>query len=576
MKRAILELKNNNFDLTNLVDSYIESNETKLVDKKLHYKTIGEGLMFLAHLKHNKILTFKKDFETFGTMIDLSRGAVYKISYIKNLIRKKALMGANEIWLYIEDMYQLEEYPHFGYMRGSYSEDELIEIVEYASIFNIKVVPSIQTLGHMEQYLRWRKSAPVRDQANVLLAKSEDTYQLIDAMFKQMKKIFKHDKIHIGLDETWGFGFGNFYKKNGYIPQIDNFFEHLNVVNDLALKHGFKRVLMWSDMPYRILSKVNYYYDLNITLDQNIIDQIPNNVELVYWDYYQSDFDRVDKMLKNHLELTNKVIFASGTWIWTRFNYDKKQTDLTAPVHIKAANNNNIKEFILTQWGDDGAYGDHESTLLGVYEMSLKALTKNDVCSETYEFITKEALNVAYNRTKINNLKINPVGLMWDDPQFSLILANFVKNDLSNYKSHLEEMQSLLNIYKDKSEYELEYHIIAANYNKVLGRAQMIKDYTNQETISSDQYFLEQIDHLEELIKVFRKRWYTKHKMNGLEIIQARLATQIVRAKEMIEIARLYNNKEIDKIDGILDKVEVFDEVLSVKYSNVAFTTMPF
>src|SRR5690554_5407806 len=139
MKRAILELKNNNFDLTNLVDSYIESNETKLVDKKLHYKTIGEGLMFLAHLKHNKILTFKKDFETFGTMIDLSRGAVYKISYIKNLIRKKALMGANEIWLYIEDMYQLEEYPHFGYMRGSYSEDELIEIVEYASIFNIKV-----------------------------------------------------------------------------------------------------------------------------------------------------------------------------------------------------------------------------------------------------------------------------------------------------------------------------------------------------------------------------------------------------------------------------------------------------
>lgn len=576
MQKAILELKKHDFDLTNLATNYAKSSETKLIDKTLYYRTISEGLMFLAHLKNNKQLTFNNNFETFGTMIDLSRGAVYKVSYIKNLIRKKALMGANEIWLYIEDMYKLPDYPHFGYMRGNYSEEELTEVVEYAEIFNIKIVPAIQTLGHMEQFLRWRKSAPVRDQSNVLLARSEDTFKLIDAMFKQMKKIFKHDKIHIGLDETWGFGFGNFYKKNGYVPQIDNFFEHLNKVNDLALKHGFKRVLMWSDMPYRILSKVNYYYDLNIILDQKIIDQIPSNVELVYWDYYQSDFDRVDKMLKNHLELTNKVVFASGTWIWTRFNYDKKQTDLTAPIHIDAAVGNNIKEFILTQWGDDGAYGDHESTLLGVYEMSLKALTNNEVCSKTYEFITSEALDVSYNRTKINNLKINPVGLMWDDPQFSLILANYVKNDLNNYNEHVNEMKELLDIYKDKKEYELEYNIIGANLNKVLGRAQMIKNYTNKEKITSDEYFVNQINHLENLIKIFRNRWYTKHKMNGLEIIHARIATQIIRAKEMIEIAKLYNTKQIDKIDGILDKVEVFDEVLSVKYSNVAFTTMPY
>lgn len=575
MKKALQELKNNNFDLTNLVENFEKADSTTLKDNTLYYRNTSEALMFLAHYKHNKNLTFTNNFETFGTMLDLSRGAVFKVDYIKETIRKKAMMGVNELWLYIEDMYQIPEYSHFGYMRGAYSEEELLEIVDYANIFNMKVVPAMQTLGHMEQFLRWRKSAPVRDQANVLLAKSEDTFKLIDAMFRQLKKIFKHDKIHIGLDETWGFGFGNFYKKNGYEPQIDNFFDHLNKVNNLALKNGFKDVLMWSDMPYRILSKANYYYDLNITIDQKIIDQIPENVQLVYWDYYSSDINKIDQMLINHKELSDKIVFASGTWIWTRFNYDKRQTDLTVPVHIEAAIKNGIKEFILTQWGDDGAYGDHQSTNLGVYEMSLKALTNNEPCSLTYEFINQESLAVSHNRVKINNLKISPVGLMWDDPQFSLILTNFVKNDLANYDEHLKAMQDLIDIYKTDDAYALEYNIISANYFKVKGRYEMIKQYTAKETINVDKYFTEQIKHLENVINEFRKRWYSKHKMNGFEIILSRFGTQIMRAKEMMIIAELYNNKEIDTIDGILDKAEVTDEVLSVKYSNVAYTTMP-
>src|SRR5690554_7487721 len=52
---------------------------------------------------------------------------------------------------------------------------------------------------------------------------------------------------------------------------------------------------------------------------------------------------------KNHKMLSDKVVFASGTWIWTKFTYDKNQTDRTANVHIEAAIKNNIREFILTQ-----------------------------------------------------------------------------------------------------------------------------------------------------------------------------------------------------------------------------------
>lgn len=576
MLKAIKELKINNFDLSNLVSSFEKSDDTKIVDNILYYRTISEGLMCLVHYKHNEEITFTNNFDTFGTMLDVSRGAAFKVSYIKNLIRKQALMGVNEIWLYMEDMYQLPDYPLFGYLRGSYSEEELKEIVSYANIFDVKIVPTIQTLGHMEQFLKWQKSSGFVDQENVLITRSEETFKLIDSMFKQLKKIFKHDKIHVGLDETWGFGFGNFYKKHGYVSQIDNFFDHLNKVNNLALKHGFKDVIIWSDMPYRLLSSTNYYYDYNITLDQKIIDRIPKNVKLAYWDYYNKDFNRVDKMLENHVKMTDKVVMASGTWIWTRLNYDKKQTDATALVHIEAAIKNNVKELILTQWMDDGAYGDHETTLLGVYEMSLKANTKNNVSNDVYQFITNENLDVSYNKTKINNLTMSQVGLLWDDPQFSLYLTNFVKNDLTNYKTHLEELETLLELYKNNEIYEYEYNIIATNYYKVKGRYNLIKQYSDKELINVEEVFNKQIESLENLNNIFRKKWYKNYKMNGFEVIQSRLATQVIRAKEMIALAKLYNDKKINKIEGILDKAEVTDEFLSLKFAYIAYTTMPF
>lgn len=101
------------------------------------------------------------------------------------------------------------------------------EVVAYAEIFGITLVPAIQTLGHMEQFLKWHDSRFVKDQYHVLLAEDDRTYELIKAMFKTIREVFKIDRIHIGLDETFGLGFGRYYKENGYKHQYDIFLDHL-------------------------------------------------------------------------------------------------------------------------------------------------------------------------------------------------------------------------------------------------------------------------------------------------------------------------------------------------------------
>ena len=66
-----------------------------------------------------------KDFDRFGIMLDCSRNGVRKVSALHRLIRLISRMGYNTLMLYIEDTYEINGQPYFGYMRGRYSTDEL-------------------------------------------------------------------------------------------------------------------------------------------------------------------------------------------------------------------------------------------------------------------------------------------------------------------------------------------------------------------------------------------------------------------------------------------------------------------
>ena len=314
IKEAINELNSNGYNMFVEFEIEIKDNKTQMIDKTLYYRTVPEALLYLIATQNGIMPQFRNHFNIFGVMIDLSRNAVFTVSYFKEIIRKYALLGVDTIWLYLEDVYSID-IPYFGYMRGKYTKEEIKEIVKYAKIFQIEIVPAIQTLGHHNNFLRWPASEDYKDQYNVLLAESSKTYELIESMLKTIKDMFETDRIHIGLDETFGLGLGKYYKINGFKDPQKIFIEHLNKVNDMCLKNGFKETLIWSDMLYRLANRTEYYYDTNIKFDRKLMEQIPKNMSLVYWDYYNHDINVVDKMIKSHKRLGRDVFMASGTWI---------------------------------------------------------------------------------------------------------------------------------------------------------------------------------------------------------------------------------------------------------------------
>ena len=130
-----------------------------------------------------------KKYERLGVMIDMSRNAVMNVTALKEYLVLLKKMGYNSVMLYTEDTYEVEGEPFFGYMRGRYSVAEMQELDEYANSLGIELIPCIQTLAHLNQALRWG-TIPV-DCNDIMLCDDERVYDLIDRMFKTLKKGFK-------------------------------------------------------------------------------------------------------------------------------------------------------------------------------------------------------------------------------------------------------------------------------------------------------------------------------------------------------------------------------------------------
>ena len=295
----------------------------------------------------------KRHFSSCGAMVDVSRNAVLTVDAVKRYIDQLACLGMNMLMLYTEDTYEVPEYPYMGYLRGRYSQQDLKELDAYAAGLGVELVPCIQTLGHMRQFLQWQENAHLRDQLDVLLIDEEKTYELVEAQIRAMRDVVKTDRIHIGMDEAHGVGLGEYLLKHGTTDRHALLCRHLARVVEICKKYDF-RPIMWSDMFFRLGSKTNEYYDLEADVPQSVIDSIPE-VDLCYWDYYHEDEAFYDAMLTAHERMRDKTVFAGGVWTWSGFLPQVKKTEATMFPALCACAKHGVDTVFATLWGDDGA-----------------------------------------------------------------------------------------------------------------------------------------------------------------------------------------------------------------------------
>ena len=511
-------------------------------------------------------ITEKASFKTLSAMLDLSFNGPISVEGIKEYMRYMAAMGYNQLQLYLEDMYEMpEKYKHFGYMRGRYSTEELREIDDYGYALGIEVIPSIQTLGHMGHYLRWREAAPYRETPIILKPGDEKVDELIRDMLVWASKPFRSKRIHVGLDEARQLGLGASLARDGYRDPIDIFLEHINKVAKMCEELGLKP-MMWNDLVFCFCSKNHTKYAPDTVISQKILDAMPKNMDLVYWNYEDATCGKF--MIEKNRDFGCNVIFGGGLWIfggalpdnvWSEYFHERALADCKAM---------NVDEVIHVIW----SYG------TTIYQTSLLETARyaelcyedtSEKLPERFEFITGASFDAFYNMSNFHALyKEGEVDydsmpyderfygnkFMWQDIMLGIFDEKLFRTPYSaHYKMMAEEYEK----YIDRKDewlwlYEYCHAIFTYLYNKCYIAERLAPAYK-----SGDKETLQNLldKHLPELennvLELSRTHYVHKDRFMrpfGTEVSDKMYGTVLMRTRYAIHRLTDYLSGKIDTL----------------------------
>ena len=506
-----------------------------------------------------------KPFGKLGTMLDCSRGAVMTVNAVKKWLDLTADLGYNTLMLYTEDTYEIEGQPYFGYLRGRYTEKELKEIDRYAREKGVEVIPCIQTLAHLEAIFRWNAYRNMRDCSDVLLAENEQTYELIDAMFRTLKKTFSSRTVNIGMDEAHMLGRGKYQDLHGAKDRFDILLQHLNRVSEIAKKYDFQ-LLMWGDMFFRLLTNSGYGEEA-VEVPEKIRAMIPDNVNLIYWDYYSCDKERYDKNIKAHAAAKENIWFAGGLWTWAGFAPHNAFSIGATKAALSACAKNGVKDVFLTMWGDDGAECSRFALLPSLYYASELAKGNTDETAIKRGFEEKFGISFddfmlldlpdtpTYGETQV----FNPETYMLYSDAFLGVLDATVADGqgeryaacaakLAKWENHAEYGHLFVTL-KELCEVLAIKYELGVNLRK----AYQAGDRKELAALAEDIGTL--IGRVEAFYRAFRTQWFSENKPQGFETHDIRLGGILQRLRHCHDRIEAYLQNQIDRIGELEEEM---------------------
>ena len=452
-----------------------------------------------------------------GVMVDCSRNAVPNMQSAKYFIDCLEKMGYNTLMYYTEDTYEVKDEPYFGYLRGRFTADELRELDAYAAAHGIELIPCIQTLAHLNAIFRWDVYREINDTADILLVENERTMQLIENIFKPM---------------------------------------------------------MWGDMFFRLAAHGQYYVKIDDEAAAKIRPLIPENLTLVYWDYYSTSEDTYRLMVDGNKKLCDRVIFGGGVWTWSGFVPSNRTTYAATKPAVTVCREKGISDLFFTMWGDDGAECSLFAALpalLYAAELSrgnddLESIKKKffDLFGESYDdVLSMGELDILLKKTADGQdcaskiLLYNDVLMGIYDPlvpedaaeKFASLAEHFEKCAAGTkyFAPHFECYAALARVLEKK-----------ATVGIALRAAYKAGDRDTLRALS--ETLLEIAKRMREFLRLYRILWMSEKRPHGFDVQEIRIGGAVTRVESAAERIN-------DYLDGKLDRIDELEETLLVDNS---------
>lgn len=545
----------------------LEKNDEKII---IHYNSLPNLFFLFSEAISCKSDINKDYFEKLELtyMADCSRNAVMKVETAKKLIRHLAVSGYDSFMLYLEDTYVVKEYPYFGYLRNGYTKEDIKEIDEYCHIFGIELIPCIQSLAHFNAIVRYPSMEKLFDCNDILLCENDEVYKFIDTLIKTCREYFSSRRIHIGMDEAHMIGRGRYMDEHGYVNRFEIMSKHVEKVVDICRKYDFT-AMMWADMYYPLAAskKKDKEYKTQIA-------KIPQEVKLVYWDYYSADMKHFMDIMKTYKQLPNEILFAGGAYKWHGFTPDNRFSFKEIEANLKASIKSNISQYILTAWGDNGAEASQFSILpsiyyagrckYGLFNLNNEYKSKFEVLFgiKFSDFIKIDLGNRISRNNDINERNTANKYLLFNDPLLGTLDTIITDEQSELYKEHYLSLKKT-NKKANKWSYILKTQEDLCNvltYKSTIG-LRLRKDYQekNIDNLKQDLVDLKKIKKLlQKFYESFLTQWNIENRNNGFDVQDIRFGALYQRLDVAIRKVSEFLNDNSKEIPELNEKLLCF------------------
>lgn len=501
----------------------------------------------------------KVQFPFNGLMIDCSRNGVVNIRYAKEVIEMLAIMGNSVLMLYMEDVYEIEGEPYFGYLRGRYTKDELRELDAYALQFGVEIIPCIQTLAHLDQFLMWdQEREKYLDIDNILYVGKPEVQELLRKMIKHLSETFTSRRIHIGMDEAYQLGRGRYADEHGLEVKPEIMKKHLKYMIELTNEYGL-RPIIWDDMFFSNYSRVD---EKQFTILEGI--------DLMYWDYYNNTEEHYIENIEKRKTLNSGMMFAGGAWRWIGYTPHHSKTFVATNASLMACKKKGVKEVIATAWADDGCEAPVSTCLFGTTlfaehgyneEVDLEVFKKRlQFCTGlSYEnYMKQEAFDILPEFSDPTTTVTPSKYMLYEDPLCSMFVYHTreIKTDLTEHYEKLYEYFKNVSEKEESKMYKAVGEFYAA-YAKVLSLKwnlgmNLVDAYQNKNLMAMEEIKNNQLIPLIKYMENMRDKrfeeWQLSNKSLGFEVLDLRFGGMIQRLRTTIHVVEQYTKGEIDSI----------------------------
>lgn len=359
LKNVILLSYNNDMERLKQGGYRLEVDKDKIIVQGKDFDGVFNGVMTLAQIilldqieLEDKIVEIpglqiwdEPRFQYRGMHLDVGRH-FFPVSFIKKYLDIMALYKMNYFhWHLTEDQgwrIEIKAYPELtekgAYRKeadgsiygGFYTQDEIRDIVNYATSLNITVIPEIEMPGHSEAalavYPQFSCSGEPKETPslwgvfeNVYCAGNEETFEFLEKVLQEVMVLFPGEYIHIGGDECPKTNWKKCPKCQKRIKEegladeheLQSYFIHRM---EKYLNANGKKLIGWDEIlegglapEATVMSWRGMQGGIDAAKQEHEVIMTPT--DYCYFDYYQADPEFEPKAIGGYLPLVKVYAF---------------------------------------------------------------------------------------------------------------------------------------------------------------------------------------------------------------------------------------------------------------------------